>query len=225
MDLLAFLRAELQAASNPDDAAAMRAYLKTDMPMFGVKKPVLKQIFREAKGRFKPGGEARWREQVQALWAQPEREWKYLALSWARQRRAFIHRDQLDLFERMVREGAWWDLVDEIAVHLIGEVVRKERAAMVPVLRTWLADPHVWIRRTALLAQLKHRDQTDADFLFEGCARLAPESSFWIRKAIGWALREYSRTDPEAVHAFVAAHEAQLSGLSKREALRRLNPG
>lgn len=222
MPLIPFIQSRLQAAANPIDAPIMQAYMKTDMPFYGVKKPGRTQIFREAKAQFKPTEPATWRAQVQDLWAQPEREWKYLALSWARLNKRWITAVHLDLFEHLVREGAWWDLVDETAAHLVGKALATDRETLTPVMRQWLKDDDVWIRRTAILSQLTHKADTDRELLFDACRDLAPETSFWIRKAIGWSLREYGKTNPDAVRAFVAENEGVLSGLSSREALKRL---
>ena len=141
----------------------------------------------------------------------------------ARAWRAHITAESLPLYLHMVRDGAWWDLVDEIASHLIGEVWLKERAVVEPLADTWVEDEHLWIRRVAIIGQLRHKEHTDADRLFRYCASLAHEREFFIRKAIGWALRQYGRTDPDAVRAFVHAQGDHLSGLSRREALKNLS--
>ena len=220
--LVANVQQALSAAADADKAGPMQAYLKTDMAFYGVQKAGRTAILREAWARFEPADEATWRQQVEALWALPHREEKYLAITWARKKPKYAHAGHLDLFERMIREGAWWDLVDDVASNLVGAALGRDRAALTPVMRQWLADDDVWIRRTVIIAQLKHKGETDTDLLFDACRDQAPDTSFWIRKAIGWALRTYSATDPEAVQRFVAAEQARLSGLSKREALRNL---
>jgi 3-methyladenine DNA glycosylase AlkD len=93
---------------------------------------------------------------------------------------------------------------------------------MTPLVRRWLDDEVMWLRRTAIISQLNHKAATDTALLFDGCAARAHETEFFIRKAIGWALRQYARTDPDAVRRFVRQHEKELSGLSKREALKHL---
>lgn len=122
----------------------------------------------------------------------------------------------------MAVEGAWWDLVDDVAANLVGALLLGHRAAMRPVMEAWVDDDDMWRRRTAILSQLRHRDQTDAEMLFDFCRRRAHETEFFIRKAIGWALREYSKTDPGAVAAFLRRHGDELSGLSRREAAKHL---
>ncbi|MGI9601109.1 MAG: DNA alkylation repair protein, partial [Acidimicrobiales bacterium] len=121
-----------------------------------------------------------------------------------------------------VTEGAWWDLVDSVASGIIGKVVLNERARMRPLLDEWIDCDDMWLRRTAIICQLEHKESTDVEMLFGFCTRRAFEKEFFIRKAIGWALREYAKTDPDAVRVFVAEHQSELSGLSRREATKHL---
>lgn len=221
-ELTELASSRLSAVADPDAVPAMQGYMKTDMPFFGVKSPQRRPIERDLIRAFPPDDGAAYRANVVGLWNLPHREEKYLALSYARAFTDFIVPDQLDLFERLAREGAWWDLVDEVAVHLIGRVVLDHREETRAVLERWIADPDRWIRRTALICQLGHKTATDATMLFDFCSRCAHETDFFIRKAIGWALREYAKTAPDDVRTWVGLHEAQLSGLSRREALKHL---
>ena len=221
--LAAFVATELRARASPADAAKMQAYLKTTMPFFGVKRPARQPVVKAAKTRFAPTTPAEYRAGVLALWALPHREEKYTALDWALAHKRLRTTGQLDLYERLVREGGWWDLVDPVATDLIGRLHLAHRDKVQPVIERWIDDDDVWIRRTAILSQLKHKQETDAALLFAHCRARAHESEFFIRKAIGWALREYSKTDPDAVRAFIDANEDALSGLSKREGRRRLD--
>lgn len=215
--------AGLAAAGVPANVAPMQAYLKTTEPFFGVKAPARKAVLRSMADL-----PLKTYDQVHAvvagLWALPEREARYLAIDLARKHRKAIVLDALPLYERMVREGAWWDLVDPIAVHLVGALWMAQPDAVTPVMDRWIEDPHLWIRRTALLAQLRHKGGTDTGRLFAWCAACAEERDFFVRKAIGWALREHGRTDPDAVWAFLDAQGDRLSGLSRREAARNLPP-
>ncbi|MCZ7585962.1 MAG: DNA alkylation repair protein [Deltaproteobacteria bacterium] len=159
---------------------------------------------------------------IVALWNRPHREMKYAAIDLARGKREFITPASLPLYERLVREGAWWDLVDEVAAHLIGEVLLHHRKETSPLLDRFIADDDFWIRRTAIIAQVRHKEKTDARRLFRYALARAHEKEFFIRKAIGWALRDYSRTNPDAVRRFLDEHGDKLSGLSRREASRHL---
>jgi 3-methyladenine DNA glycosylase AlkD len=122
----------------------------------------------------------------------------------------------------MIREGAWWDLVDGIASNLVGIAYMDHRKAIRRILDRWIEDPDLWIRRSALLAQLQHKSETDSAQLFRYCLLCAGERDLFIRKAIGWALREYSYSEPAKVKAFLLKHGEKLSPLSFREASKRL---
>lgn len=219
--VVAQARAALQAAAVPEDAAPMAAYLKTDQPFFGVKAGPRRQIERALRAIPIPDAPT-YRAVVLALWGQPEREAQHLAIDVATRHTRFTTFAQLDLYERMVREGQWWDLVDPIATWLVGTVWRRDRKRTAPVMDAWIRDPDPWIRRSAILGQLKHREETDLERLFAYCRLCAPETGFFTRKAIGWALRTHGDVDPRAVEAFLTTHWSQLSGLSQREASRKL---
>jgi 3-methyladenine DNA glycosylase AlkD len=130
--------------------------------------------------------------------------------------------ETLDLYRHLVVTGAWWDLVDEIAAHLVGGVLAGHRAEATEVVRAWATDDDLWLRRTAVLAQLRHRSDTDLDLLRFAIESNVDDTSFWLRKAIGWALRSYAATDPDWVRAEVTRLDDRLSGLSRREALKHL---
>ncbi|MGH9548793.1 MAG: DNA alkylation repair protein, partial [Terriglobales bacterium] len=144
------------------------------------------------------------------------------ALEYASQFCAHINPDSLALYERLIREGAWWDFVDHIAISLVGNVLLDHRADAKEIINKWTDDHDMWIRRTSLICHNHHKLKTDRKQLFAACKKLAPEKEFFIRKAIGWALREYSYHEPQAVIAFVQRHESALSPLSMREATRQL---
>lgn len=219
---VAFASRELAARAEPVAAADMARYLKTDMPFFGVKTPERKSISVELGRRWVPTTAREYERLVLALWREPQREHKWLALGVAERHKRFIDLPALPLYRRLIVEGAWWDLVDGVAANLIGKVLLDHRADLTPTIRDWLEDDCMWLRRTAIISQLNHKAATDVELLFECCAARAHETEFFIRKAIGWALRQYARTDPEAVRRFVHQHDGELSGLSKREALKHL---
>ncbi|HEX2420755.1 MAG TPA: DNA alkylation repair protein [Acidimicrobiia bacterium] len=221
--LLRFVQAELGALADPAKAAPMQAYMKTDMPFYGVPKPARLPIARELKRRFPPADAGQYRRNVLALWNLPHREEKYLAVGYARQFPAFVTFDQIDLFERLIVEGGWWDLVDELASPIVSRVVLIQRQQMGPVLERWIESPVLWLRRAAIICHNGHRDATDWPQLSDFCLRRAHEKEFFIRKAIGWALREYARTNPAAVRDFLRRHGDRLSGLSYREAAKHLS--
>ena len=216
------LSGRLRALGSLTRAKGAQAYMKTTDPFFGVAAPMLRAMLRELRATYRPRDQALYLAQVEALWALPEREAKYAAIEWARTFQPFITLAALPLYERMIRSGRWWDSVDAIAAHLVGRLLLGHRNELKPVIEAWSQDPDLWIRRTALLAHLKHKGATDEVQLFEFCLRLAPEKDFFIRKAIGWALREYSKTAPHAVESFLENHRERWAGLTYREARKRL---
>ncbi len=221
-ELARYVTAELRRLADPAKAPAMAAYMKTAQAFYGVQTPARAIIMRETRDRFVPNADKSYQRNVLALWKLPHREEQYCAIAYARQHPRFTTPAALPLYERMIREGAWWDFVDEIAINLVGAVFGNFRAKTRPIIQRWIDDPDMWIRRTALLSHMKHKDQTDAALLFDHCLRRAGESEFFIRKAIGWALREYSKTDPRAVRAFLKKNRKRLSRLSFDEGSKHL---
>jgi 3-methyladenine DNA glycosylase AlkD len=221
--LAASVAASLAATADPDKAEPMAAYMKTDMPFYGVPAGPRVPILAEAVRRYPPTNRGEYRGAVLALWNRPHREEKYLAIGYARAFPRYVTLSSVPLYRKMIVEGAWWDLVDEVAVHLVGRVLLNQRARMTPRIERWVDDPDLWLRRTAIISQLGHKEATDSRLLFEACERRMEEREFFIRKAIGWALRDYARTDPEAVTRFVTANRSRLSKLSYREATKHLD--
>lgn len=201
----------------------MAAYLKTDMPFYGVQKKELTAVYREMKRRFPIDDDASYRGAIVDLWSRPHREEKYLAISVARYNTRFVTSDHIDLYRRLIVEGAWWDLVDDVAINCVGIVHLKERLRMEPIIEGWIDDEFMWLRRTALISPLKHKAETDYETLFDHCLRRAHEKEFFIRKAIGWTLRQYARTEPERVRDFLLEHRDRWSGLTFREAAKHLD--
>lgn len=212
----------LKGAADPQKAAGMEAYMKGIQPYLGVTAPVIKPLEREAARLFVPTTPEEYRTGVRTVFAGRYREYRHVAMELAQRWKPFIGPPMVPLYEEMIRAGAWWDVVDEMAARLVGKVYLDHRKAMEPVLEKWISDDDMWIRRTVLLSQLKHKKHTDAARLFRWCLALAHEKEFFIRKAIGWTLREYARTDPAAVRSFVRKNAEALSPLSVREATKHL---
>jgi 3-methyladenine DNA glycosylase AlkD len=221
--LTAFAAAELAGAANPDKAAPMAAYMKTDQPFYGVQKGGRTPILRQILADFPPQDRGEYRRAVLALWGQPHREEQYLAIGYAKAFPGYVTLSSVPLYRRLIVEGAWWDFVDDVAIKLVGSVLLSQRAGMTPKVRDWIDDRDLWLRRTAIISQIGHKGATDGALLFEACAARLHETEFFIRKAIGWALREYAKTDPGAVTDFVLEHRDAMSGLSFREATKHLD--
>jgi len=200
----------------------MAAYMKTSMPFYGVPKPARAVIYRELKARFTISNHKDYQRAVLGLWKLPHREEKYFAIDVARTWRDFIVPDSMALYRQLIEEGAWWDLVDEVAAHLVGAVLLHHRKEIAPLMDRRIADAHLWIRRSAIISQLTHKGETDQARLFRYSLAQAAEKDFFIRKAIGWALRQYAYTAPDRVQVFITKNRRKLSPLTYREASRVL---
>jgi 3-methyladenine DNA glycosylase AlkD len=235
--LLLDIRRRLRAAADPRRAPDMQAYMKSAMPFHGVPTPLRRQITATAWLQHAPAEAVEWRSQVAALWdGATHREERYAALDWCRlawrpqqrgmARYAFHDLNALPLFEHMIVSGAWWDLVDEIAGHQLGVLLRLHPGPMAAVLRTWAHDTNLWKRRAAIIAQLDLKKGTDTGLLTDCLApSLLPSpiaKEFFIAKAMGWALRQYARTDSVWVQRYLLKHQAVLPALSRREAGKHL---
>nr|WP_238992836.1 DNA alkylation repair protein [Jiangella aurantiaca] len=222
------VRTALRSAADPAAAEPMRAYMKSEMPFLGVPKPArtaaLKPVF--TAHRIDDGDS--WRATVLELWDSAEfREERYAAVTLAQLKpyAAFATRPgALDLYDHLVVTGAWWDHVDEVAIRSVGPVLRAHHDAVAPVARHWARDADRWRRRAAVICQIGSKAETDTALLAEAIEANADDEDFFLRKGIGWALREYAKIDPDWVRRFVAAHEGELSPLSRREALRNIDP-
>jgi len=225
------LRARIAEAADPERAPQMQAYMKSAMPFRGVSAVPLRRICRTVLDAHRLTDRASWELAVRTLWDEAAfREERYaaIALCGHRSYRDFQDPDALDLYRHLVVTGAWWDLVDDVAIHQVGPILRGDPARVGPVVRAWARDDDLWVRRTAILSQRAAKASTDtellADVLTANLEGTLHGGEFFIRKAVGWALREYARTDPDWVLAYVDEHAPELSGLSRREALRHLRP-
>lgn len=225
------IRAALASAGDPARAVQQQRYMKSALPFRGLTHAELRALLKPVLAAHQPDDSAQWEATIRDLWdhATHREEW-YAALAVARHRTARPwreHPSSLGLYEHLVRHGAWWDVVDETAAHLVGGLLTAHRADFTPVMRAWSVDDDLWIRRTAILSQLRHRDSTDtgllADCLDANLEGSLHGSQFFVRKAVGWSLREYARTDPEWVRAYVEQQADRMSGLSRREALKHLS--
>lgn len=216
------IRSDLRAAADPTLAPGMAAYMKVEqndsLPFLGVRRPAVRTIIRD-RAREQPDPELLLAA-VTTLWddatAHEERyaAQDLLGLRWARGRL-----DLLDLHRHQIVTGAWWDHVDESA-HRISDLLAAHPDAMGPVLRGWSTDPDRWLRRVSIIASLGVKDAVDLGLLTEVIEPNLADRDFFVRKAIGWILRDVARHEPDWVRGYVATHD--LSPLSRREALKHL---
>ncbi|WP_026875965.1 DNA alkylation repair protein [Jiangella gansuensis] len=224
--LIDAVRAALRAVADPAKAEPMRAYLKSSMPFLGVPKPARTAALRPVLRDHPLPDAAGWRATVRTLWDDATyREERYAATQLAQLRPYAAYAIQLDalpLFEHQIVSGAWWDHVDDVAIHSVGPLLRAHHDVVGPVMREWARDADRWRRRASVICQIGAKGGLDVDLLTDAVLANAADRDFFLRKAIGWALREHSKTDPGWVRRFVADHEARLSPLSRREALRNI---
>lgn len=212
------LQNEFQRNGNPSIAIEQKAYMRDQFEFFGIKAPVRRQIQKPflVKQYLPPKEELN--ELVKSLWEKPEREFHLFAQELAFKYIKQFDKKDVELLEHIVTHKSWWDTVDYIAVHLLGNYLKKFPEEQKSCVDRWLDSGNIWLQRCALLFQLKYKDQLNTELLSYTINSLLNSKEFFTNKAIGWVLREYSRTNAIWVEDFVA--KTELHSLSKREALR-----
>jgi 3-methyladenine DNA glycosylase AlkD len=200
---------------NEDNANQMERYMKNHFSFLGVKSPNRKKLtnlyFQETKilkENFDP-------KFVKELWNMKEREYQYIALEYIERSLRKITKDDIQLMEYLITTKSWWDTVDMLAQKPIGKIMMESPVLIEEKMEHWSIDVNMWLRRTAILFQLKYKEKTNDALLYDYILRNADSKEFFIQKAIGWALREYSKTNPHSVRNFIQNHE--LAKLSIRE--------
>ncbi|MBV9893745.1 MAG: DNA alkylation repair protein [Chloroflexi bacterium] len=225
MTLVPAIRSALAQRADPSRAAGMQRYMRSSMPYRGVTTPVVRAACRAVFAQFPMESFASWASTVRALWDEAQfREERYAALELVAYRRYANFRtlDALPLYTYLITTGAWWDLVDGLATHEVGHLLREYPPEMNSLVREWSRGSDLWLRRTSIICQIGYKQSTDQALLYACIEPSLSERDFFLRKAIGWALREYAKAEPEAVRRYVAENADRLSGLSRREALKHL---
>ncbi len=215
------LQARFEAQANGENAAAMARYMREQFPFLGLNSPQRRLVEQELLPALRHADEAQLGDIARELWRLPEREYQYAAVDLLARSAKRLSPASIDLCRDLIVSKSWWDTVDGLAAQVVGIIVLCHRE-QVAVMDDWVTSPNLWLRRTALIHQLKFKTATDTERLFRYCLAMAGDEDFFIRKAIGWALRQYSWTDPDAVRAFVEEHGSQMSALSRREAFLRI---
>jgi len=223
--LLVKLRQELGRAADPAKAEGMRRYMKSAMPYHGVPLPVLRSVCRRVF-RLHPVRVAQgWRRDVLSLWRNARfREERYAAIELTGDPRAssFQTLETLPLYEEMIVGGAWWDYVDALATKRLGVLLRRYPTGMGRKMRAWSRCGDLWKRRSAILCQIGLKRDTDLPLLYDCIRPSLGSPEFFLRKAIGWALRQYAWMDPMEIKRYVRLHHDLMSPLSRREALKNV---
>ena len=221
-DLVGLVRRTLRDHADPSLAPGQQAYMKSAMPFLGVRVPEVRRHMKTAARSCPPADIDDLGRSARRLWDEAtHREERYAATALTAVPMAVGQVELLDLLEHMAVTGAWWDHVDEIA-HRVGAIMTAHPAEVEPVVRRWIASDDRWLRRLAILCQLDRKEQTDLALLTDAIDAATDSSEFFLRKAIGWALRQHAKVDPGWVRDFVTEREHVLSGLSKREALKHV---
>ena len=204
----------------------MQAYMKSAMPYHGVSAVPMREVFKAVLADVAFVDDAAFHEAVRGLWHGARfREERYAAITLTGHRaaRAFQTPLAMPLYEELIVDGAWWDYVDTLASDRVGPILASHPGVMRRKMLAWSRSPDLWKRRTSILCQLRFKQDTDLDLLYACIEPSLPSTEFFLRKAIGWALRQLAWTMPDETRRYVRAHEAELSGLSKREALKNLS--
>ncbi len=209
------------AYANQKNATPMKRYMQDKFDFLGIQAKQRQELQRAFMQKdILPDADEIGRV-IRELWALPEREYQYFAMELLEKYLKRADDTIVSLFEYMIITKSWWDTVDKIASRLVCFYFKAHKELIEPYTEKWMYYGNMWLQRTALLFQLKYKKETDTDLLFGYIQALADSQEFFIQKAIGWILREYSKTNPRAVKQFVAS--TSLAPLSRREALKIIN--
>ncbi|MFJ7071157.1 DNA alkylation repair protein [Streptomyces sp. NPDC098781] len=209
------------AAADAERAVSMRAYMKDVAPFLGLTTPTRRALSRTVLQDTPRPDETDCTAVALRCWELPEREYHYFAVDYLRRHVKRCSSGFLPVARHLITTVPWWDTVDLLAAHVVGGLVAADPKLKADM-DAWIEDPDLWIARTALLHQLRYKERTDTERLFAYCLRQSAHPDFFIRKAIGWCLREYAKTDPDAVRDFLARERGRFAPLSVREALKNI---
>lgn len=212
------LRQAYEGHRDPETARAMEAYMRDQYPFLGVKAPMRREVMNAFFKLHSPR-----KEWVEPLWALPEREFACVAIDILVKVRKTLVPEDIALIEHCIVTNSWWDTVDGLASNVVGYLFDRYPTLRDEYAPKWASSDNMWLNRTAILFQLGYKGKTDEARLYDYIRQHAGSTPFFIQKAIGWALREYSKTNPESVVRFIEEHD--LKPLSRREGLKWLNRG
>ena len=217
-DYLTILESEFQKKANAEIAAGQKAYMKNKSDFFGIKTPDRREIQKPflVKAYLPPKNDIA--KIINTLWNKHQREFQYFGMELLYKYNKQLEEKDIELFEYMVVNKSWWDSIDFIAPKLIGEYFKKYPSQRNKYVNKWLASDNMWLQRSAILFQLKYKNDLDTEFLAYVIESLLGSREFFINKAIGWILREYGKINTNWVLEF--CDNTKLDNLSRREALR-----
>jgi 3-methyladenine DNA glycosylase AlkD len=198
---------------NDESAVPMAKYMKNKFPFLGIKTPERKDLSKDFLKERKKDKEVDW-ELIFLLFELPEREFQYLAISYMDTVKNLFTIKDMDNIEKVIKTKSWWDSVDSIN-HIVGYICLKHNKVREKYVNKWVYSDNIWLKRVSILFQLKYKEKTDTEFLAKAILNNSETNEFFVDKAIGWALREYSKTNKKWVREFIDNH--RLSNLSIRE--------
>lgn len=219
-ELLGILQTEMEQHQNPTKAKNMATYLKDRFDCYGIKTPVRNEIQKRWFPLVKESGIGHW-DLTYNLWAKDQREYQYVAIDWLKKvPKKQMKKDDDRYLEELITNKSWWDSVDLIASNYVGKYFQQFPEQIESVIGRWRDHHSIWLNRTCLIFQLKYKEDVDFELLKSLIIQYQGNPEFFIQKAIGWSLRQYSKFNPEAVRLFM--EEIQLDGLALREASKYL---
>jgi 3-methyladenine DNA glycosylase AlkD len=222
MELIVKLEKAFAEKSNTENASAMAKYMRNHFPFFGIKTEERRLIFKKFCKENQKKIQEEPREIALKLYSKQQRELHYCAIEiLIKQLKGNYKKEDLQLIEKLLITNSWWDSVDTIAKYILGEYLLEYPLETEKVIEHFSNSKNMWLNRSAILFQLGYKQKTNFDLLKQDCEKHKNSEEFFIQKAIGWALREYAKINPEAVRKFV--NQTQLKPLCKKEALKNIN--
>jgi 3-methyladenine DNA glycosylase AlkD len=221
MNFITALENAFKQNENPENAFAMAKYMKNHFTFFGIKTEERRRIFKEIWKENKYEVTENARAIALELYAKQEREFHYCAIEiLIKELKGNYKKEDIQLIEKLILNNSWWDSVDTIAKYILGEHLLEFTSETKKTIERFSKSENMWLNRSAILFQLGYKQKTNVEFLFSECIKQAHSKKFFIQKAIGWALREYAKTNPETVKNFVLNNN--LKPLSTKEALKNI---
>jgi 3-methyladenine DNA glycosylase AlkD len=210
----------LNRQANQDDAEPMKKYMRDQFEFFGIRSPILKQSMKDFLKEYGLPSKEELPSFIKEAWSRPEREMQYATFTIVEKLKKQMSKEDIEWIEYTIVNKSWWDTVDHIAKHIAGYYLMKFPEEIENVTKRWVQSKNIWLMRSAILFQLGYKDKTDKELLAKIIRDTKYDQDFFIRKGIGWALREYAYTDADWIWEFV--HKEELSPLSYKEAIKNI---
>ncbi|XP_067680024.1 uncharacterized protein [Haliotis asinina] len=221
------LSEKFKAQRNQIAAKQMKKYMRDQFAFFGLMSQIRREASKEVLSSCSQLNQTQLHQLLKLLWKEPEREYQMFGLDCSSKYKKVLCGHSADdslkslmVVKDLITTKSWWDTVDMLASNVVGELVAAHRTSLTKIMDEWVQDENLWLRRTAILHQLNYKKKTNQELLFKYCLMCADDEDFFIRKAIGWALRNYFRINAAAVKTFVKSNKDKLSPLSQKEALK-----